>query len=162
MQQVDLLLLHENDFARGGCIFGHFFKTTPLELIEAGLFGPIAVAMHPVPHRDVSLTLAAQALGGAKWTRPWTRPCFTQWTRHRPRSEAPGGAKNVGRAKLATLRDWLGRQAGSRGSRAGSAPECSALGRVSATPPPRALPERMGEPSKESPREPAPAGRSEP
>ena len=55
--------MHENDPARNGCEFGHFFATTPPALVEAGIYKTIAIALHPSPHREVSLALVAQACG---------------------------------------------------------------------------------------------------
>jgi len=57
------LMIHENDPEKHGCEFGHFFRTTPQHLIDDGLYGPLAVAFFPGPHRQVSLRLAAKALG---------------------------------------------------------------------------------------------------
>lgn len=56
-------MVHENDSDHNGCEFGHFFTTTPQDLIEEGLYKTIAVALHPSPHREVSLALVAQACG---------------------------------------------------------------------------------------------------
>ena len=36
---------------------------TPQDLIDEGLYKTIAVALHPMPHRSVSLALVAQACG---------------------------------------------------------------------------------------------------
>jgi hypothetical protein len=65
---IHIVMLHENDRKRRGCEFGYFFKTTPRELVEMGLYKPIALAMYPMPHREVSLTLVALALGAVKRT----------------------------------------------------------------------------------------------
>ena len=62
-QGFPIVMLHENDVARGGCIFGRFFQTTPSDLIADGLYKTIATAMHSGPHREVSHALAARALG---------------------------------------------------------------------------------------------------
>ena len=63
---VKIILIHENDAKKGACDFGNFFGTTPQELINNGLYSDIAIALHLPPHRDVSFTLVAQALGGVK------------------------------------------------------------------------------------------------
>ena len=63
-----IVLAHENDMDKGGCEFGLFFKTTPRELIDADLYGKIAVAMHPGPHRAVSYCLLAKELGARRST----------------------------------------------------------------------------------------------
>lgn len=60
---IKIILVHENDAARGGCEFGQFFGTTPPGLVEEGIYHDIAIALHCLPHRTVSLALAAQALG---------------------------------------------------------------------------------------------------
>lgn len=63
---VKIILIHENDAKKGACDFGNFFGTTPQELINNGIYSDIAIALHLPPHRDVSFTLVAQALGGVK------------------------------------------------------------------------------------------------
>jgi hypothetical protein len=60
-----IAMLHENDPGRGGCAFARFFQTTPSDLIDTGLFDRLAVAMHPSDYRQVSMLLAAQAIGAA-------------------------------------------------------------------------------------------------
>ena len=39
------------------------FQTTPQDLIDDGLYKSIAIALHEMPHREVSLALVAQACG---------------------------------------------------------------------------------------------------
>lgn len=46
--------------------FARFFGTCPAYLIEEGLFSDIAIAMHQMPHRSVSLALTARALGAVR------------------------------------------------------------------------------------------------
>jgi len=60
---VDIIMLHENDSDKGGCEFGLFFTTTPSDLIIDGLYNELALACYKMPHRKVSLALAAQAMG---------------------------------------------------------------------------------------------------
>ena len=64
--KIRIVLVHENDLAKGGCEFGTFFATTPQGLIEEGIYKDIAIALHTPPHRAVSLALLAQALGATK------------------------------------------------------------------------------------------------
>jgi len=66
--QPDLttLIVHENDTEKGGCEFDDFFGTTPQELIDDGIYSDIAIALHTLPHRAVSLALVAQALGATQ------------------------------------------------------------------------------------------------
>jgi len=68
-----IVLLHENDELRGGCPFARFFQTTPGALIDGGLYSDIAVAMHAVPFREVSLLGAAQAIGATRQLSQTTR-----------------------------------------------------------------------------------------
>ena len=63
---IRIVLVHEADPAKGGCEFGAFFGTTPQGLIDEGIYKEIAIALHRPPHRSISLTLVAQALGATK------------------------------------------------------------------------------------------------
>lgn len=111
---VTIVMLHENDRKRQGCEFGHFFKTTPRELVDQGLYKPIALAMYPMPHREVSLTLVALTLGGVKRTaRSAARPNEQSQKAHA--------------AHLQQQPSWLERKASSLGR---------GLGVVPADPPP--------------------------
>ena len=51
---LQILLVHELDPSRDGCAFENFFKTTPQDLINDGLYSSIAMACHGPPHREVS------------------------------------------------------------------------------------------------------------
>ena len=64
--KIRIVLVHEADPAKGGCEFGTFFGTTPQGLIDEGIYKEIAIALHRPPHRSISLTLVAQALGATK------------------------------------------------------------------------------------------------
>ena len=64
--KLPIVMAHENDAVRGGCIFGHFFEVTPRDLIADGLYHDIAIGCHSGPHRQVSLALLAKALGATK------------------------------------------------------------------------------------------------
>jgi hypothetical protein len=64
--KIRIVLVHEADPAKGGCEFGAFFGTTPQGLIDEGIYKDIAIALHTPPHRSISLTLVAQALGATK------------------------------------------------------------------------------------------------
>ena len=63
---MHVLAIHENDPAQGGCAFSHFLTTTPEDLVEGGLYTSLAVALHAAPHREISIALAAKALGASK------------------------------------------------------------------------------------------------
>ena len=58
-----LLLLHEQDPARGHCEFERFCVATPASLLSMKIYGQMAIPMHHGPHRQVSLALAAKELG---------------------------------------------------------------------------------------------------
>ena len=52
-----MVMVHENDEADGGCEFARFFETTPQDLIADGLYKALAYAWYPDPFRQVSLAL---------------------------------------------------------------------------------------------------------
>ena len=62
--KVPYFMIHENDPSRNGCEFGHFFSTTPQDLIENGIYGPLAITYSWGPHRDVSLGISAKVMIG--------------------------------------------------------------------------------------------------
>ena len=74
---IKIVLVHENDKNKGGCEFGTLFGTTPQGLISEGIYKDIAIALHPPPHRAVSLALIAQAFGA---TKDAARPRFSRST----------------------------------------------------------------------------------
>ena len=41
---LEIIMVHEVDEARGGCEFARFFQSTPQDLIEDGLYRNIAIA----------------------------------------------------------------------------------------------------------------------
>ena len=60
---VPIVMLHENEPARGGCEFARFFETTPGDLITDGLYKALALALYSGPLWPVSVALVAKALG---------------------------------------------------------------------------------------------------
>uniref|UniRef100_A0A7S0L0T4 TIR domain-containing protein n=1 Tax=Coccolithus braarudii TaxID=221442 RepID=A0A7S0L0T4_9EUKA len=60
---LPVTLVHETDPARGGCEFGHFFATTPGDLVSGGLYKTIAISFPSQPHRKVGYALLAKAFG---------------------------------------------------------------------------------------------------
>ena len=62
--KVPYFMIHENDPSRNGCEFGHFFSTTPQDLIENGIYGPLAITYSWGPHREVSLGISAKVMIG--------------------------------------------------------------------------------------------------
>mmetsp|Transcript_26482 Transcript_26482/g.77010 ORF Transcript_26482/g.77010 Transcript_26482/m.77010 type:complete len:138 (+) Transcript_26482:238-651(+) len=66
--RLPIVMAHENDVERAGCIFKHFFEVTPRDLLADGLYDDLAVGCHADPHRQVSFALLATALGAIKQT----------------------------------------------------------------------------------------------
>jgi len=61
---LPVVLVHENDGARGGCAFDTLFQTTPQDLINDGLYHTLAVPfMSGDAHRRLSYALLAKELG---------------------------------------------------------------------------------------------------
>jgi hypothetical protein len=58
-----IVMVHECDPDKNGCPFAQFFRTTPEDLVIGGLYGAIANAFHPEPHRQISLASVAVSLG---------------------------------------------------------------------------------------------------
>ena len=58
-----VVMVHENDPHRGGCIFDTFFATTPGDLLQGGIYKAIALALHSGGFWPVSVALVARALG---------------------------------------------------------------------------------------------------
>ena len=65
---LPIFLVHEVDAARDGVEFERMFRTTPHDLIQSGLYSPIAVPFHSGVHRAVSFAVAAKALGARERT----------------------------------------------------------------------------------------------
>ena len=63
---LKIVLAHENDPQLGGCDFDNFFRSTPQDLINGGLYGRIAVACYAGLHRLVSCCLLAKELGATR------------------------------------------------------------------------------------------------
>ena len=62
--KVPYFMIHENDPSRNGCEFGLFFSTTPQDLINNGIYGPLAITYSWGPHREVSLGISAKVMIG--------------------------------------------------------------------------------------------------
>ena len=62
---VEVVMVHEQDPEHGAVEFATFFQCTPGDLIQGGLYGPIAVALHPDHFWPVSAALVAKALGAS-------------------------------------------------------------------------------------------------
>uniref|UniRef100_A0A7S4F8J4 Uncharacterized protein n=1 Tax=Chrysotila carterae TaxID=13221 RepID=A0A7S4F8J4_CHRCT len=77
-----IVLVHENDEALGGGPFSWHFSSTPADLISDGLFSELAIEFFEFPHREVSLALAARALG-AKPLNSREQICFRGWAKAR-------------------------------------------------------------------------------
>ena len=80
---LPVVMAHENDAERGGCEYARFFQTTPADLINAGLYKTLAMAIYPgTRHRAVSMKLLAKALGAV----PQQRSALTNVLRRGPTS----------------------------------------------------------------------------
>ena len=63
---VEVVMVHENDLARGGCSFGIFFDgRTPQDLLQEGLYKALALALYSDDFWPVSVALVATAGLGA-------------------------------------------------------------------------------------------------
>ena len=63
---TSVVMVHENDDARGGCEFSIFFAgRTPQDLMQGGIYSDLALALYPGPFWPVSVALVAGALGAA-------------------------------------------------------------------------------------------------
>ncbi|KAL1498455.1 hypothetical protein AB1Y20_013780 [Prymnesium parvum] len=58
-----IVMLHERSDDLGAVEFGVFFERTPEDLIDNGLYAKLAVPMESGSHRQISLKLAAKAMG---------------------------------------------------------------------------------------------------
>ena len=109
LKPIKIIMVHENDKDRGGCEFGTFFGTTPQGLLDEGIYSDIAIALHTPPHRTVSLTLAAQALGateagaGAMSFRSLRRSSMPRWLFNSTSSAPNNGTKNASVVSVATV-----------------------------------------------------------
>jgi len=91
MRALPIVLVHENDKSRGGCPFETFFKTTPQDLVDNGLYGTIAIAAHAEPHRSVSCAMVALELGASakrQSTMQVVRSRSGSWSSFRPRASS--------------------------------------------------------------------------
>ena len=63
-----LVMLHSTPDNADGCEFAHLFSTTPLDLIQGGLYKALALACHPVggPFHAVSCCLLAREMGARR------------------------------------------------------------------------------------------------
>ena len=58
---LPIVMVHENDEDREGCDFATFFRTTPQDLIDDGLYKALAIAfMSGAAHRNVSCALLSR------------------------------------------------------------------------------------------------------
>jgi hypothetical protein len=60
------LLVHECRATHGGCDFENFFLTTPVDLLQVGIYREIATPMHAHPrHLAVAMSLLARKMGAS-------------------------------------------------------------------------------------------------
>ena len=60
--RVRIVLVHENGPDAGACEFRTLFLTTPQDLLDEKLYGPLAVAWHEHPYRAASIRLVAEEM----------------------------------------------------------------------------------------------------
>ena len=64
---VRVVMVHENDSARGGCDFGILFDgRTPQDLMQGGIYSDLALALYSGPFFPVSVALVAGVLGAGE------------------------------------------------------------------------------------------------
>ena len=84
-----LVMVHENDPARGGCAFGKLFSTTPQDLVKTNLYGPLALALFSGVFWPVSAAaVAKQLLGASEARHRGARTFRTAGAKRSPPSEA--------------------------------------------------------------------------
>ena len=76
--KTKMVLVHEQDPREHACEFGAFFKSTPQELLDDGIYAPLAVPWHAEPLRGVSLVLVAKALGGEQVHKSLVQKCHAR------------------------------------------------------------------------------------
>ena len=111
---ISVILVHECDDALGGCEFGHFFQTTPGDLISDGLYGRVAVAFQGGQHRTVSLCLLAREIGAVRYRKNRRRKQSAKRKKAAQQPEPKMAAKVAGvsvAAKLAAERARAARAA---------------------------------------------------
>lgn len=67
---LPIVMLHATPDYVDGCDFGHFFSSTPQDLIHDGLYAALAMALYPSPFLHVSACLTARALGAIDLNHP--------------------------------------------------------------------------------------------
>ncbi len=80
--EIEVILVHEKDYSRGGCPFNQYFKQTPQELIDPPyeLFNRrLAISLYSIEeYRCVSLYKIVKRLGGVSFDKEaeawWRRP----------------------------------------------------------------------------------------
>ena len=116
---VEIIMVHETDPDRDGCEFAHMFAgTTPQDLIDEGIYKSIALALHPMPHREVSLALVAQACGAVprntkhmsaleKKHHKKNNTASTKYrNKHRQKQQAWSPPPSPGRTKATRSQSW--------------------------------------------------------
>ena len=76
---VKVVMVHENDAARGGCAFAIFFDGRTPEVLK-GLYDALALALYSGPFWPVSVALVAKALPHPISGEPITGPFYDAGT----------------------------------------------------------------------------------
>ena len=95
-----------------------FAGTTPQDLIDEGIYKSIALALPPMPHREVSLALVAQACGAVprntkhmsaleKKRHKKNNTASTKYrNKHRQKQQAWSPPPSPGRTKATRSQSW--------------------------------------------------------
>ena len=60
---MQIVMVHEQCEARGGCEFDRFFATTPRDLVVGGLYKDIALSLYDGPYEAISLAECCRSMG---------------------------------------------------------------------------------------------------
>ena len=102
---VKVVMVHENDAARGGCAFAIFFDGRTPEVLK-DLYADLAVALYSGAFWPVSVALVAKALGAGKASRGDTFTTFGA-TRSAFAAPPPAAATSVGLPPCACVHEAL-------------------------------------------------------
>ena len=61
--RMSIVMVHERDVDAGGCEFDRFIVCTPKDLVQSGLYKPIATSLYPGAHADVSHAEILRSMG---------------------------------------------------------------------------------------------------
>jgi len=62
-----VIMVHEQDPAKGACPFDRFMHVTPADLVMGGIYGSMAVPAYPGPHESVTFIELYKTMGMHYW-----------------------------------------------------------------------------------------------